>query len=104
MGGGQLRVTTGDSILWALVTTQRAVVPLRLNGPRVVQANTNFKITVTDGETHRPVPLATVGEDMTDFDGQVEIEAGDVGTEHQLRANFPGRFVRSNVLTVTVVE
>jgi hypothetical protein len=105
VGGGQLRVTTGDSVLWALVTAQQPLVPLRLKGPRYVKAHTKFTVTVLDGETRKPVPSATVGPDggTTDIHGQVVITSGAVPTSQILRADFPGRYVRSNVLTVTAV-
>ena len=101
VGGGQLRVTTGDSVLWALVAGQNLLVPLRLNGPLYFEANKIFKVTVSDGETGKPVQGATVDGKTTDKNGQVEIASGASGNRQELRANFPGKYVRSNVLIVT---
>ena len=106
VGGGQLRVTTGDSVLWALIgNPYQTLVPLRLKGPPSATVNTAFKVTVLDGETRKPVPLVTVspggGTRRTDMNGQVEITLTEAG-EHDLRADAPGIYVRSNVLKVTV--
>ena len=106
VGGGQLRVTTGDSVLWALVGNgYQTLVPLRLKGPPSARVNTVFKVTVLDGETRKPVPLVTVtpGGGTTGFDGQAEIRITTVGT-HRLKADAPGIYVRSNVLIVTVTN
>lgn len=103
VGGGQLRVTTGDSVLWALVKGQ-TLVPLRLKGRPSVKVDTEFTVTVLDGETRKPVPLVTVspggGTRTTDVNGQVKIKLTTVRT-HLLRADAPGIYVRSNVLKVT---
>ena len=103
VGGGQLRVTTGDSVLWALVNGYQTLVPLRLKGPASVKINTKFKVTVLDGETRKPVPLVPVGPSggRTDINGQVEIEYDTPG-HRKLRADVPGIYVRSNVLVVWV--
>jgi 5-hydroxyisourate hydrolase-like protein (transthyretin family) len=116
VGGGQLRVTTGDSVLWALVKGYQPLVPLRLKGPQKIVAASvpRFKVTVLDGETRKPIPLVTVGgkktingqeqtvaEKKTNIDGQVEIESGAAGT-FELKAYAADVYVRSNVLKVTV--
>jgi hypothetical protein len=52
LGGGQMRITTGDNVLWALIPAgPRGLAPLRLKGPRSVRAYTAFRVTVIDGET-----------------------------------------------------
>ena len=101
VGGGQLRVTTGDSVVWALVKGETSVPLLRLNGPLFFEANKIFKVTVSDGETRKPVQGATVDGKTTDKNGQVEIASGAPGNRQELRANFPGKYVRSNPLIVT---
>jgi len=103
LGGGQMRVTTGDSVLWALIKAEsRGSAPLRLKGPQSVKAYTAIRVNVTDGETRRAVEGATVGGRSTDRNGQVEIEAGPAGETHRLQADYQNRYVRSNVLIVTV--
>ena len=103
MGGGQLRVTSGDSVLWALVTGLQTLVPLRLKGPPSARVNTAFKVTVLDGETRKPVPFVTVspGGGRTDINGQAEIRSTTAQTL-KVTADFAGRYVRSNALIVTV--
>ena len=108
VGGGQLRVTTGDSVLWALVGNgYQTLGPLRLKGPPSAKVNTAFKVTVLDGETRKPVPLVTVspggGTRRTDINGEVEIIL-ETTAIHLLRADAPGVYVRSNVLRVTVTS
>ena len=106
-GPGQLRVTTGDSVLWALVTAGRPVVPLRLKGPPSARLNTAFTVFVLNGETRAPVPSVNVhanrggGSWQTNDRGQATITLRAAG-DYELRADSPGSYVRSNVLKVTV--
>jgi hypothetical protein len=103
LGGGQMRITTGDSVLWALIKSgSRGLAPLRLKGPRSIRANTTFAVTVTDGETQGAVEGAIVGGRPTDRNGQVKITSGQPDETHRLQADYQNRYVRSNVLIVTV--
>jgi len=103
LGGGQMRIRTGDSVLWALIKSgSRGSAPLKLKGPRSIRANTAFTVTVTDGETHGAVEGATVGGRPTDRNGQVKITSGQSGETHRLQADYQNRYVRSNVLMVAV--
>lgn len=103
LGGGQMRITTGDNVLWALIPVgSRGLAPLRLKGPRSVKAYTAFKVTVIDGETRGAVEGTTVGGRTTDRNGQVEVTSGQSGQVLRLQANYQNRYVRSNILMVTV--
>ena len=97
-----MRVTTGDSVLWALINFKKNPgVALRLKGPRFATVNKSFKVTVIDGETRKPVEGATVGSQKTDKNGEAVITFKTSGKEH-LKAEYPDKYVRSNGLTVTV--
>ena len=97
-----MRVTTGDSVLWALINfNKNPGVALRLKGPLFATVNKPFKVTVIDGETREPVEGATVGSQTTDNKGEAVITFTTPGEEH-LKADYPDKYVRSNGLTITV--
>ena len=97
-----MRVTTGDSVLWALINFKKNPgVALRLKGPLFATVNKPFKVTVIDGETHEPVEGATVGSQTTDNKGEAVIMYTSTGGQY-LKADYPDKYVRSNELTITV--
>jgi len=101
LGGGQMRIASGDSVLWALIpVSDTGSVPLRLKGPRSARANESFTVTVLNGETRGGVQGATVGGQTTNAHGQATLTY-PAGTQ-RLQASHTGSYVRSNVLQVVV--
>jgi Domain of unknown function (DUF4430) len=98
VGGGQLLIKDGDSVLWALVSGSSKC--LKLKGPRTAKVNVELTITVIDGDSRSPIEGASVGGKTTDQYGQANVKFSSAGTQ-TLKATFDG-FVRSDVLTINV--
>jgi Domain of unknown function (DUF4430) len=98
VGGGQLQIKKGDSVLWALIpqafigpgietswSTRESLIlaavpvsiPLKLKGPRIVPPNVEFVVTVINGSDRSPVRHAIVRyramESMTDKYGMARV-------------------------------
>jgi hypothetical protein len=98
VGGGQLLIKEGDSVLWALVSGSSKC--LKLQGPRAAKVKETLTVTVIDGETRDWIEGATVGETKTNQYGQATVTFGSAGS-YDLKATRDG-FVRSDVLTIHV--
>ena len=111
LGGGQMKIQKADSVVWALIKLQEAPANglplLKLKGPRSVVVNVEILVRVIDGETRQGVQGATVkelggtGAWISDYKGQAKVTFATSG-EKWLKAEHDGKYVRSNVLKVTV--
>ncbi|KDR74859.1 hypothetical protein GALMADRAFT_280195 [Galerina marginata CBS 339.88] len=113
LGGGQTRIQTADSVVWALIPVQQAPANglplLKLKGPRSAKANVEFQVTVIDGETRQAVEGATVKDGggqlswKTDYQGVAKIKYPAPDTNPKtLKAEHKDKYVRSNALKVKV--
>ena len=111
LGGSQMKIQKADSVVWALITLQQAPANglplLKLKGPRSAVVNVEILVTVIDGETRKGVEGATVrelggrGSWISDYQGQARVTFATPG-EKRLKAEHDGKYVRSNMLRVTV--
>src|ERR1700722_5620487 len=129
IGGGQLHIKEGDSVLWALIPEDSVnggtkthpltetswltpvivptSIPLKLKGAREGNAG-QFTVTVINGSNRSPVQYARikcatsdVPEAFTDKYGQAQVELPP--GNHMLRA-LRGDDIVSNMLTVMVTS
>jgi hypothetical protein len=108
LGGGQMKVQSADSVVWALVSLNGSAGLLKLKGPRSASVNTEIIVTVIDGDSRQPVSEATVKEIdgsqtwTTGSNGEATIRFTSAGEKRLKAERLRGRYVRSNALTVTV--
>jgi hypothetical protein len=105
-GGCQTKLADGDDVLWAYDAFNKAHF-LKLDGPRLVDTDQPYTVTVTDGSTGQPVADATVtarttdgalADQTTDAAGHATFTATHLGVA-RLKAERPDS-IRSNRLDV----
>jgi len=100
VGGCQQDVKAKDQILWAF-DAFNAEFFLQLEGPNIAHVNKPVVLTVTDGQTGKPVEGATVNGGTTDASGHVSVTFSHIGLQ-KLKATKPDA-IRSNELDILVV-
>ncbi|KAG6856273.1 hypothetical protein H0H87_005958 [Tephrocybe sp. NHM501043] len=98
VGACQLRIKSFDEVLYAYSASNRT---LKLEGPRVAHVGVPVTLTVTDGETNKPVSGASVGGKRSRKDGHVLVEFSDKGLQ-SLKAEKTN-VIRSKRLDILVV-
>ena len=95
LGGCQLGLRRGDSVVWAITDGSQSLLVLKASGAPTAAA---VKLTATSGATGAPVAGAKVGDLVTGADGTVEVPRPPRGSV-RLKATADG-FIRSNAIRV----
>ena len=100
VGGCQQEVKHNDEILFAF-NAFNANFFLKLEGPSTAHRGVPVVLTVTDGQTGKPVPGATVDGSTTDASGHVSVTFPHFGVQ-ELKATKADA-IRSNQLSILVI-
>ncbi|KAF8910413.1 hypothetical protein CPB84DRAFT_1842445 [Gymnopilus junonius] len=100
VGGCQEEVKVGDDILWAF-DAFNAVNFLKLTGPATVHRNHPVVLTVTDGQTGKPVAGAEVNGKTSGANGKVTVTFSKTGV-NGVKAEKPST-IRSNRVDILVL-
>ncbi|MFM9126882.1 MAG: hypothetical protein ACKOTA_04850, partial [Solirubrobacterales bacterium] len=95
LGGCQLGLKKGDSVVWAVTDGSQSLLVLEASGARTAPS---VKVTATNGATGAPVAGAKVGRLTTGADGTVEVPRPVRGSV-RVKATAEG-VIRSNALTI----
>lgn len=96
LGGCQLGLKKGDSVVWAVTDGSQALLVLEASGAGTAPS---VKLTATNGATGAPVAGAKVGRLTTGSDGTVEVPRPARGSV-RVKATADG-FIRSNTVKVS---
>ena len=99
VGGCQQEVKHDDDVLFAFDAFNKAHF-LKLTGPESAHIGIPVVLTVTDGQTGRPVAGADVNGDTSDANGHVSVTFTHAG-QHTVKAQKSDS-IRSNQLTILV--
>ena len=99
-GGCQQEVKENDEILYAF-NAFSANFFLVLTGPSTARVGVPVTLTVTDGQTHKPVAGAAVNGVTSDANGKIVITFTQVGTQ-DLKATKSDA-IRSSTLVIQVI-
>ena len=100
VGGCQEEVKVVDEILWAF-DAFNAVNFLKLNGPQTARRNQPVVLTVTDGQTGRPVAGAEVDGHTSGADGKIIVTFAKAGV-NGVKASKQSA-IRSNKVDILVL-
>lgn len=95
VGGCQLALKKGDSVVWAITDGSQALLVLKASGAASAPKVT---LTASNGSTGAPVAGASVGGKLTGADGRVTVDRPTRGAL-RLKADATG-FIRSNAVLV----
>jgi hypothetical protein len=101
VGGCQMRVNSGDTVLWEWAAFNEP--NLELSGPAKAQAGDPVQVTVQQYDSSgnlTPADGASVGGATTDSSGHATLTFSSAGTQH-LKATQPGA-IRSNAIDICV--
>ena len=100
VGGCQRVVTSGEEVLWAYDSFDKAL--LHATGPKKVRAGKVLSVKVVDTEKDVPVAGARIGGKKTNSKGIAKLRFKTKGTK-RLKATAT-KAIRSNQLTIKVLK
>lgn len=95
LGGCQLGLKRGDSVVWAITDGSQALMVLKATG---AASSSNVTVKATNGSTGAPVAGAAVGDQTTGADGTATVARPARGAL-RIRATAAG-YIRSNPVVV----